>query len=184
MAAIFQKTFSRTFFLKNNRFKSQWSLFIWMHLTQWPLRDAAVMFEWLILKLISRTYMYWAFQMACEITLTQVNATIPGWLLVDIGSDNGLMSSGNKPLPEPMLIQIRVAIWHREATIGRDKTALVRVVAWHRIIPTFESTNCVIIARSTSGLLPSSPVVRRRIETTHGIGDALKITPRETYASC
>ena len=33
----------------------------------------------------------------------QVNATTPHWLLVNIGSVNGLVLSGNKPLPEPML---------------------------------------------------------------------------------
>ena len=30
---------------------------------------------------------------------------------VNIGSGNGLVPSGNKPLPEPMLTQIYVAIW-------------------------------------------------------------------------
>ena len=33
----------------------------------------------------------------------QVNATIPHWSLVNIGSGNGLVPSGNKPLPEPVL---------------------------------------------------------------------------------
>ena len=33
----------------------------------------------------------------------QVNATTPHWSLVNIGSCNGLVPSGNKPLPEPML---------------------------------------------------------------------------------
>ena len=28
-----------------------------------------------------------------------------------IGSGNGLVPSGNKPLPEPMLTQIFIAIW-------------------------------------------------------------------------
>ena len=32
---------------------------------------------------------------------------------VNIGSGNGLVSSGNKPLPEPMLTQIYVAKWRR-----------------------------------------------------------------------
>ena len=31
--------------------------------------------------------------------------------LVNIGSGNGLVPSGNKPLPEPMLTQIYVAKW-------------------------------------------------------------------------
>ena len=29
----------------------------------------------------------------------------------NIGSGNGLVSSGNKPIPEPMVIQIYVAVW-------------------------------------------------------------------------
>ena len=33
------------------------------------------------------------------------------WWSVNIGSVNGLVPSGNKPLPEPMLTQISVAIW-------------------------------------------------------------------------
>ena len=31
---------------------------------------------------------------------------------VNIGSGNGMVPSDNKPLPEPMLTQIYVAIWH------------------------------------------------------------------------
>ena len=42
----------------------------------------------------------------------QVNATRPHRWLVNIGSDNGLVLSGNKPLPEPMLTQIYGTIWH------------------------------------------------------------------------
>ena len=37
-----------------------------------------------------------------------MNATRPYWY-VNIGSGNGLVLSGNKPLPEPMLTQIYVA---------------------------------------------------------------------------
>ena len=33
----------------------------------------------------------------------EVNATISHWSLVNIGSGNGLVPPGNKPLPEPML---------------------------------------------------------------------------------
>ena len=43
----------------------------------------------------------------------QVNATTPQWsTLVNIGSGNDLVPSGNKPLPGPMLTQIYLAIWH------------------------------------------------------------------------
>ena len=44
----------------------------------------------------------------------QVNATNmtrPHWGLTDIGAGNGLVPSGNKPLPEPMLTKISDAIW-------------------------------------------------------------------------
>ena len=49
---------------------------------------------------------------------SQVNATEHLVWLVDIGSDNSLMSSGNKPLREPMLTQICVAIWCHYATMS------------------------------------------------------------------
>ena len=41
----------------------------------------------------------------------QVNATTPHWSLVNTDSGNGLVPSGNKPLPEPMLPKISNAIW-------------------------------------------------------------------------
>ena len=34
------------------------------------------------------------------------------WWQVNIGSGNGLVPSGKKPLPEQMLIQICVTIWY------------------------------------------------------------------------
>ena len=34
------------------------------------------------------------------------------WWSVNIGSGNGLVPSGTKPLPEPVLTQISIAIWH------------------------------------------------------------------------
>ena len=37
---------------------------------------------------------------------------------INIGSGNGLLLSGNKPLSEPMLTQIFVAIWRHQATVG------------------------------------------------------------------
>ena len=40
-----------------------------------------------------------------------MNVTGLHWLSVNIGLGNGLVPSGNKPLPEPMLTQISVAIW-------------------------------------------------------------------------
>ena len=48
----------------------------------------------------------------------QVNATEPTWWQVNIGLGNGLFPSSNKPLPEPMLIQIYNAIWHHKSTMS------------------------------------------------------------------
>ena len=38
--------------------------------------------------------------------------------LMNIGSGNGLVPSGNKPLPEPMLTNIYFAIWRHYTTTG------------------------------------------------------------------
>ena len=40
-----------------------------------------------------------------------MNSTGPYCWKVNIGSGNGLVPSGNKPLPEPMLTQFLVALW-------------------------------------------------------------------------
>ena len=44
-----------------------------------------------------------------------MNATRPHWYLVNIGLGNGLVPSGNNPLPEPMLTQIYIVIWRHYA---------------------------------------------------------------------
>ena len=41
----------------------------------------------------------------------QISVTGNNCWLVNIGSGNGLVPSGNKPLPEPMLTQIYVVTW-------------------------------------------------------------------------
>ena len=46
-----------------------------------------------------------------------VDAIKPHWLLVNIASDDSLVLSGNKPLPEPMLTQTCVTLWHHQATL-------------------------------------------------------------------
>ena len=45
-----------------------------------------------------------------------------GWR-VNIGSGNGLVPSGNKPLPEAMLTQIYVAIFHNSVTFYGHRSA-------------------------------------------------------------
>ena len=52
------------------------------------------------------------------LNFSQLNATEPAWWLVKIGSGNGLVPSGTKPLPGPMLTKIYAAIWrHRAPTL-------------------------------------------------------------------
>ena len=46
---------------------------------------------------------------SCEIVLIWMSLDLTDD--VNIGSGNGLVPSGNKPLPEPMLTQISVTIW-------------------------------------------------------------------------
>ena len=49
---------------------------------------------------------------------TGINTIGSCWYWVNIGSGNGLVPSGNKPLPEPILTQIYVTMWHHQATMG------------------------------------------------------------------
>ena len=48
---------------------------------------------------------------SCEIALIWMSFDFTEWWSDNIGSGNGLVASGNKPLPEPMLTQISDAIW-------------------------------------------------------------------------
>ena len=48
----------------------------------------------------------------------QMNATRPYWWRVNTGSGNGLVPSGNKPLPELMLTQVYVAKWRHQASMS------------------------------------------------------------------
>ena len=55
----------------------------------------------------------------------QVNDTTTHWSLVNIGSGNGLVPSGNKPLPEPVLTQISATIWRHRAPKGLSNYGLM-----------------------------------------------------------
>ena len=48
----------------------------------------------------------------------QMNVTGPYWRYINMGSGNGLVLSGNKPFPEPMLTWIYVTKWHHLATMS------------------------------------------------------------------
>ena len=75
-------------------------------LTHCPLGDANIIWYYNFQTHIKERYLEYSLW-----NCLQVNATRPYWWLVNISSGNGLVSPGNKPLPEPMLIQIYVAIW-------------------------------------------------------------------------
>ena len=81
---------------------SHWSaIYNIMILTHWPLGVAAEILNEQFFRLISM----W--------NCSQVNATRPHWWLVNIGSGNGLVPSGNTPLPEPILTQrVNLLEWH------------------------------------------------------------------------
>ena len=49
---------------------------------------------------------------------SDMNVTGLHWWSVNIGSGDGLVPSGNKPLPEPMLTQIYVAKWHHQVSMS------------------------------------------------------------------
>ena len=54
-----------------------------------------------------------------EIALRWMSSAAPYWRLVNIGSGNGLLPSGNRPLPhEPMLTTFYVGIWQHWATMS------------------------------------------------------------------
>ena len=74
-------------------------------LTHWPLGDLNEIWNF------QANFNDWWLRYLLQ-NCPQMNVTGPYWWQVIIGSGNGLVPTGNKPLPEPMLTQIFVAIWH------------------------------------------------------------------------
>ena len=83
-------------------------LFAWkvLHYSLAPRRRGLYHLERIIFKPISGLNILIALSIC-----PRVNITRHCWWLVCIGSGNGLVPTGNKPLPEPMLTQNYVAIW-------------------------------------------------------------------------
>ena len=81
-----------------------WAYKLWLTLApgkfEWNFRY--VVFKWILV------IADWG--ISCE-NCTNMNVTGLHWWSFNIGSGNGLVPSGNKPLPEPMLTQTSVAIW-------------------------------------------------------------------------
>ena len=70
--------------------------------THCPLGDVAVIFKFTIRNSSLSTH--------CEITLRRKLQNTANDKSINIGSGNGLVPIGNKPLSEPMLTQIYIAI--------------------------------------------------------------------------
>ena len=81
--------------------------YIIMVLTHWFLEDLDKKNRWAI-----SSQLYWLMPEVSLWNCSQMNVTGPHSWLVNIGSGNDLLPSGNKPLPEPVLTEIYIAIWH------------------------------------------------------------------------
>ena len=76
-------------------------------LTHWPLGWCGHNFKLRIFNFISGDKL----SISCWIALRWMQQGFMGWSF-NTGSGNGLVSSSNKPLPEPVLSQIYVTMWH------------------------------------------------------------------------
>ena len=63
----------------------------------------------------------------------QMSASESHWWWVNIGSDNGLVASADKPLPEPILTQIYIDIWRHLPT-----------TLWHYQMETFSALLAIL----------------------------------------
>ena len=103
---------------------------------------------------------------------SKMNATRPHWWSVNLGSGNGLVPSGNKPLPEPMLTKFYDIIWHHNGLkppmYGIKASPLRATLMWQ--IPSFEN---LIMAKASSraglilGLRPANE--RHRYKVTQSL---------------
>ena len=82
---------------------------IYMYLPDWLIGPLEI---WMTSEMISSQLDISAWFLMCfSLNCHQCNVTVPYWGLNNIGSGNGLVSSGNKLLLERMLTKCCVAIW-------------------------------------------------------------------------
>ena len=81
-------------------------------LIHWTLRDVIEIWDFQV-NLFSDWWLRYL-QWNCP----HMNANWPYWWYVNIGSGNGLLLSGRKPLPGPLLTPISVTVWCHWATEG------------------------------------------------------------------
>ena len=85
-----------------------------------------------------------------------MNATEHLWWEINMGSDNGLVPSGTKPLPEPMLMQICVTLWRIYATRSQHYHPLAH--GYHYIIndhPRHLNPHLVFLSAVPFPIIPS-----------------------------
>ena len=87
------------------------------------LLNCFVGMDWICSQNLYQEQTSWAFTVI-QWQCLQVNITRPHSWLVNIGSGNGLVPSGNNPLPEPMLTQNLVTIWRQQATMSQAHDCL------------------------------------------------------------
>ena len=75
-------------------------------ISHWPLGDSNTILD----RSFSSSFQ-WLMVEASLVRFSQMNITGHYWWKINIGSGNGLVPSGNKPLPKPVLTQIYVAMW-------------------------------------------------------------------------
>ena len=98
---------------KHNSVSTAYAIHGYAALAHWPLRDAAVILNQKCPTHIKDKYLkhfLWNYP--------QVNATRLHWWSVNIGSGNGLVPSGTKPLAERILTQFYVAICRYQPTMS------------------------------------------------------------------
>ena len=105
--------------------RPQWTEFPEIKLNHWPLvnLNAIIHIYFLPIKFCD-----WWLRLRL-LNCPNMNVTGHRWWSVNIGSVNGLVQSGNKPLPEPVRNHIFVAIWYQciwqhSATISGSKSSL------------------------------------------------------------
>ena len=69
----------------------------------------------------------------------------PRWWDVRIGSGNGLVSPGNKPLPEPVLPKFYNAIWRHQVPSWVVNALRPRQNAWRHLITSLYKIDCILI---------------------------------------
>ena len=92
------------------------------------------------------------------------------WWWVNIGSGNGLVQSGNKPLPEPKLTPIYIDIWRHQATMIN-----------HMAAPRTSTEGDIEVCHWEMCVMIHQPVFKRQyliVNTVHRTGVVWQFVPR------